>query len=57
MTTACRRAVRSMRVIAHLNIRQARAAKRAGNLRMAAHHTAVALESRRDANTLKATAL
>jgi hypothetical protein len=56
MTTTCRNAVRSFRTIAHINLRQARAAKRNGLDRLAAHHLTVALENRADANALRRTA-
>lgn len=52
----CRRAVRSLRVIARLNLRQARAARAHGLALLAGHHIAVALEVRADANALLRTA-
>jgi len=47
------KAIRSLRVCAHLNIRQAKAARKAGSERMAAYHLQVALECRRDAHSLR----
>lgn len=47
------KAIRSIRVCAWLNIKQAKAARAAGRLRMAAYHLAVALECRRDSNALR----
>lgn len=55
MSATCTRAVRSFRVIAHMNLRQAKAARRHGLQKLAAHHLAVALESRADANALRRT--
>lgn len=55
MTPTCARAVRSFRVIAHLNLRQARTARRHGLDCLASHHIAVALESREHANALRRT--
>ena len=53
MTATCTKAIRSLRVCAWLNIRQAKAARKAGRERMAAYHANVALECRRDANSLR----
>lgn len=47
------KAMRSLRVVAHLNIRQARDAKKQNRPRMAAYHLQVALDCRRDANALR----
>lgn len=57
MTTVARNAIHSFRVIARINMRQARTAKRNGFTRLAAHHVAVAMESREDANSLLRTAI
>jgi hypothetical protein len=46
------KAMRSLRVVAHLNLKQARDAKKQNRPRMSAHHLQVALECRRDANAL-----
>lgn len=56
MTTHCTAAIRSLRVCAHINLKQARAAKTASRPRMAAYHLQVAKACRRDANALRATA-
>ena len=53
MTATCAKAIRSLRVCAWLNIRQAKAARTAGRERLAAYHLQVALECRRDANSLR----
>jgi hypothetical protein len=46
------KAVRSIRAVAHMNLRQARVAKQAGYLRLYAWHLSVALDCRHDANSL-----
>lgn len=56
MTATCRKAIASIRTCARLNLRQARAAKRAARPRMAAYHLNVALQCRADANVLATTA-
>lgn len=53
MTTHCAKTIRSLRVIARINLRQARDAKKQNRPRMAAYHLEVALSSRRDANALR----
>ena len=53
MTSTCSAAIRSLRVCAHLNLRQSRTARQAGRERMAAYHLQVALDCRRDANALR----
>lgn len=53
MTTNCTKAIRSLRVCAWMNIRQAKAARKAGRERMAVYHAQVALDCRRDANSLR----
>lgn len=53
MIDTCERAVRSIRVCAWINIKQAKAARQSGRQRMAAYHLNVAKECRRDANSLK----
>ena len=53
MTATCRRAIESIRECAKLNIKQAKAAKAAGRVRMAAFHANVALSCRRDSNLLR----
>jgi hypothetical protein len=55
MTGICDRAVRSIRVCAWVNIKQAKAARQSGRPRMASYHLNVALECRRDARLLKST--
>jgi hypothetical protein len=56
MSPTCTNAVRSFRVIAHLNLGQARAAKQRGLTKLAAYHLAQALEDRAHANNLARTA-
>lgn len=56
MNPIARNAIRSYRTIAHINLRQARTAKRHDLHCLAAHHLAVALESRAAANSLRRTA-
>ena len=53
MTATCDKAIRSLRVCAHINLRQAKAARKAGRERMAAYHLQVAKDCRRDANSLR----
>lgn len=53
MTATCAKAIRSLRVCAHINLRQAKAAKAANRPRMAAYHAQVAKDCRRDANSLR----
>lgn len=53
MPASATNAVRSFRVIARINLRQARAAKRLGFDRLSSHHLACALESRSEANALR----
>lgn len=56
MTTTCRRAVRSLRAVARLNLIQALQATLAGRPRMTRFHRAVAAACRRDAKLLADTA-
>ena len=53
MTAHTLKTIRSLRVCAHLNIRQARAARNAGRERLALYHAHVALACRRDALSLR----
>lgn len=53
MTATCTKAIRSLRICAHINIRQAKAARKAGRERLATYHAQVALDCRRDANALR----
>ncbi len=53
MTTNCSKAIRSLRIVAHINLRQAKAARKAGRERLATYHAQVALDCRRDANALR----
>lgn len=55
MIETCQRAVRSIRVCAWINLKQAKSARQSGRPRMAAYHLNVAKECRRDANLLKST--
>lgn len=57
MTATCQRAVRSLRVCAWINIKQAKQYRRNGRQRMADYHLSVAKECRRDSAQLKSTAL
>lgn len=56
MKTTTTAAVKSLRICALLNLRQARAAKCAGRLTLAAYHLKTALECRADAASLRRTA-
>ena len=56
MSPTCKSAVRSFRVIARLNLGQARAAKSRGLAKLAAFHLGQALEDRAHANNLARTA-
>lgn len=56
MKTTTTAAVKSLRICALLNLRQARAAKCAGRLKLAAYHLKTALECRADAASLRRTA-
>jgi hypothetical protein len=53
MSANCAKAIRSLRVVARINLRQAREAKRQDRPRMAAYHLQVALDCRRDAHSLR----
>jgi hypothetical protein len=53
MSATCQKAIRSIRVCAWINIKQAKAARKAGRERLATYHAAVALQCRRDANSLR----
>ena len=53
MTTTCNKAIRSLRICARINLRQARDAKKQNRPRMAAYHLQVAKDCRRDANSLR----
>jgi len=55
MIDTCERAVRSLRVCAWLNIKQAKQHRQNGRQRMAGYHLSVAIECRRDANSLRST--
>lgn len=49
------RTIRSLRVCAHINLRQAKHAKQSGRERLARYHVEVALRCRADANSLAST--
>ena len=53
MSATCQQAIRSIRVCAWINIRKAKAARKAGRERLATYHAQVALDCRRDANALR----
>jgi hypothetical protein len=56
MTTTCSTAVRSLRIIAAINLRQSRNAKSRGRLVLAAAHLQIAIDCRADAKLLCDTA-
>ncbi|MEO5914840.1 MAG: hypothetical protein ABIS50_11445 [Luteolibacter sp.] len=53
MNETLHNAIRSIRVCAWINIKQAKVAKAAGRSLLANYHAAVALQCRRDANSLR----
>ena len=55
MTPTCQKAIHSLRITAHINLRQARDARRQARPRLYAYHLEVALACRRDANALRPT--
>ena len=53
MTATCSKAIRSLRVLAHINLKHARTAKKRGLVKLYAWHIQTALDCRRDANALR----